>query len=186
MDIKEIIELFTEHTELSEKDINLLEEVLMEINEEMTINDLFREEEESNTESIRKPNSSNLNLDWNKIDFNLYSCPTCTKAFNSRTALDAHFKIYESHDPDSQISNENKAHYYDEKWLEIQPGVYETWVRVDSDKKCTVNISISNNHLLISEPIDQKIPISHLPHNVNTVEAEVDSNIITIRVKEKI
>jgi hypothetical protein len=73
--------------------------------------------------------------------------------------------------------------YQDETWIELDNG-YETFVDIpDNVTNANISISLEDGYVVVSDPVDEELKVSHLPDNISTISAEKKRKRILITVR---
>lgn len=172
MGIKDLVKLFAQMSNLSNKQQEELIKILDQVDEDI--------------DSIEDINDLTLDdIDFDEIDFDQFDLdklggrgfPDFGNDFDTRTADDFRYNGGEKSDKKSDVEinisddEVDEGPYQGDIWVEVD-GCYQTFVEIPDNIK-EVKIDVKNQYIKISDPIDKKIPTSQLPDKVTSVEAEL-------------
>jgi hypothetical protein len=172
MGIKDLVKLFAQMSNLSNKQQEELIKILEQVDEDI--------------DSIEDINDLTLDdIDFDEIDFDQFDLdklgsrgsPGFGNDFDTRSADDFRYNGGEKSDKrsdiDINVSDDeiDESPYQGDIWVEVD-GSYQTFVSIPEDTD-EVKIDVKNDYISISSPIDKRIPISQLPSKVTSVEAEL-------------
>ena len=173
MDIKQIVKMIAQMSNLSTKQQNELLKIIDQIDEDV-----------DSLEDIDNLTLDNFDLD--EIDFDQFDLdklgsrgpPGFGNDFDDRTPEDFKYdggeKPKEKVDDEINIdisNDENLTPYQDDTWIEVD-GKFETFIDIPDDTD-EINIEIKSSHIKILDPVDKKVPTDKLPIEVTSLEAEV-------------
>lgn len=73
--------------------------------------------------------------------------------------------------------------YQDETWIQVEDE-YQTFVDIPDDvSNANITITMEDGHVVVSEPIGEKLEVSRLPDEVTDIEAEKTRNRLLITVR---
>lgn len=173
MDIKQIVKMIAQMSNLSTKQQRELLKIIDQFDEDV--------------DSLEDIDNLNLdNIDFDEIDFDQFDLdklgsrgpPGFGNDFDDRTPDDFKYdggekpreKVNDEVNIDINDQNDNKM-YQDNVWIEVD-GKFETFVDLP-DNVNELNIDIKSGYIKISEPVDKEVPTEQLPIEVTSLEAEV-------------
>lgn len=173
MDIKQIVKMITQMSNLSTKQQNELLKIIDQIDEDV--------------DSLEDVDNLTLdNIDFDEIDFDQFDLdklgsrgsPGFGNDFDDRTPDD--FKYDGGEKPREKVNDEvnidinnqnNTTPYQGDIWIEVD-GKFETFIDIPDDVD-EINIEIKSGYIKISEPVNKEVPTDQLPIEVTSLEAEV-------------
>lgn len=191
----ELAEDMIEMSDMEEKDKKRLQEIMnnMEKLDDVKINSIedIRREVDFEFEEIDFDDMEDVEMLLEKIDklpiddFVDEDVDVSKEGISDFFDKDSRFK-YNSEPDEVDVDVDDGAvdvsPYQDENWVEFDTG-YETFVEIPDDAEDTeISITLEEDCVTISEPVDESIDISKVPDDIDSVEVEMKGENLLVRI----
>lgn len=185
MDISDVARIIAQMTGMSKSSREEFVEFCEELEEQGVIDDL------SDLDELDLNDLENFDLDdfsfIEDLDFDFKGGfdPGLGERRGKRSVEDYRERNNDDDDVDIHIpeNSTTASPYQDETWIEVNNG-YETFVDIPDDvTSADINISLENGYVVVSDPVDEELKVSHLPDNISTIDAEKKRKRILITVR---